>query len=83
MNYEIYQWIMSETYAAAAVRGTARFLSIAAPAVSLYVAPVYSAAVLAGDTAELLSDYYLPGTLTRTPEVEVYELSALRMRQPF
>ena len=83
MNYEMFVWLSGETFAAGAVRGTTRFLTTTLPAASIYVAPVYAASVLAGDVSLFLGERARPGTLTRTPELEAYELSALRMRQPF
>jgi hypothetical protein len=85
MNYEMFAWLSGETFAAGAVRGTARFFAITLPAASIYVAPVYSGVVLAETVAESMAEHRTGdfGTLSRSPEVEVYETSALRMRQPF
>ena len=85
MNYEMFAWLSGETFAAGAVRGTTRFLAVTLPAASIYVAPVYTGAVLAETVAETLADRRVGdfGTLTRTPQLEAYEISALRGRQPF
>jgi hypothetical protein len=85
MNYEMFAWLSGETFSAGAVRGTTRFLAVTLPAASVYVAPIYAGVALAEATAHVLADHRIGdfGTLSRTPEVEAYELSALRMRQPF
>ena len=84
MNYEMFAWLSSELFTAGAVRGTTRFLAVTLPAASIYVAPIYAGVALAEATADFLSEHRTGdfGTLSRTPEVEAYELSALRMRQP-
>jgi hypothetical protein len=85
MNYEMFAWLSGETFTAGAVRGTTRFLAVTLPAASIYVAPVYTGVVLAETVAETMSEHRVGdfGTLSRSPELEVYETSALRMRQPF
>ena len=85
MNHEMYSWLVGESFAAGAIRGTTRFLAVTLPAASIYVAPVYSGAVLADETATFMARTRPGnfGTFTRTPEIEAFELSALRMRQPF
>ncbi len=85
MNYEMFAWLSGETFAAGAIRGTTRFLAVTLPAASVFVAPVYSAVVLADASADILSERRVGdfGTFDRSPEVEAFELSALRMRQPF
>ena len=85
MNYEMFAWLSGETFAAGAVRGTTRFLAVTLPAASIYVAPVYTGAVLADETANYFArtrtgDF---GTIGRSPALEAFEISALRGRQPF
>lgn len=85
MNYEIFAWLSGETFAAGAIRGTTRFFAVTLPAASIYVAPVYAGVSLAEATADILADRRVGdfGTMTRTPELEAFEISALRGRQPF